>query len=116
MSGVTMRDLDEEQRGAIADLLGRDRLPGRTVQLKVATLVAVLGLGSGDDLRSVVEEIVGPLGDRKADREERRQQRARLWSWCAEQIEGVPLLAATEAVVGLVGPASPDWGARWGRR
>ena len=96
VSGVTMRDLDEAQRGAIADLLGRDRLPGRTVQLKVATLVAVLGLGSGDDLRSVVEEIVGPLGDRKADREERRQQRARLWSWCAEQIEGVPLLAATK--------------------
>jgi uncharacterized protein (TIGR02679 family) len=96
VSGVTVRDLDEEQREAIADLLGRDRLPGRTVELRVATLVAALGLGNGDELRSLVEVIVGPLGDRKADREERRRQRAQLWSWCAEQIEGVPLLAGTE--------------------
>ncbi len=99
VSGVTVRDLDEEQRAAIADLLGRDRLPGRTVELRVAMLVAALGLGNGDELRSLVEEIVGPLGDRKADREERRRQRAQLWSWCAEQIEGVPLLAATERAV-----------------
>jgi uncharacterized protein (TIGR02679 family) len=96
VSGVTVRDLDEEQRGAIADLLGRDRLPGRTVHLRVATLAAALGLGSGDELRSVVEEIVGPLGDRKADREKRRRRRAQLWSWCAEQIDGVPLLTAAE--------------------
>ena len=34
VSGVTMRDLDEAQRGAIADLLGRDRLPGRTVGIE----------------------------------------------------------------------------------
>jgi uncharacterized protein (TIGR02679 family) len=60
----------------------------------VATLVAVLGLRDGDELRSLVEGIVGPLGNRRADREERRRQRAQLWSWCTEQIEGVPLLAA----------------------
>ena len=100
VAGVTVRDLDEEQRGAIADLLGHDRLPGRTVQLRVTTLMAALGLDGGDELRRVVEEIVGPLGDRKADREERRRQRARLWSWCAGQIEGVPLLAATGRVSG----------------
>lgn len=102
VSRVTVRLLDEEQRGAIADLLGRDRLPGRTVQLQVVTLVAALGLGSADELRRVIEEIVGPLGDRKAEREERRRQRARLWSWCAEQIEGVPLLAATEHASGWI--------------
>jgi uncharacterized protein (TIGR02679 family) len=96
VSVVTMRDLDEEQREAIADLLGHDRLPGRRAELRVATLVAALGLGDGDELRGLVEEIVGPLGDRKADREERRRQRAELWSWCAEQIEAVLLLAASQ--------------------
>jgi uncharacterized protein (TIGR02679 family) len=89
---ITLRDLDEEEREAIADLLGRDRLPSRTVQLEVARLAAVLGLHSSEQLRDVVEEIAGPLGDRRADREERRHRRDRLWSWCADQIGGVPLV------------------------
>ncbi|HUD16890.1 MAG TPA: TIGR02679 family protein [Acidimicrobiales bacterium] len=101
VSVVTVRDLDEEQREAIADLLGQDRLPGRRAELRVATLVAVLGLSDGDELRSLVEGIVGPLGNRRADREERRRQRAQLWSWCTEQIEGVPLLALS--------PGAPVW-------
>ncbi len=92
MSAVTVRDLDEEQQGAIADLLGQDRLPGRRAVVRVATLLAVLGLGDDDELRGLVEGIVGPLGNRRADREEQRRQRAQLWSWCTEQIEGVPLL------------------------
>ena len=46
-SAVTVRDLDEEQQGAIADLLGHDRLPGPSGGGKIATLVAVLGLGNG---------------------------------------------------------------------
>lgn len=101
VSAVSVRDLDEEQQGAIADLLGQDRLPGRRVVVRVATLVAVLGLSDGDELRSLVEGIVGPLGNRRADREEQRRQRAELWSWCRELIEGVPLL--------IPGQGAPVW-------
>jgi uncharacterized protein (TIGR02679 family) len=101
VSAITVRDLDEEQQGAIADLLGRDRLPGRTVRLSVTKLVDALGLGDGAELQRLIEEMVGPLGNRKADREERRRRRAQLWEWCAEQVAGVPLLAA--------GGGAPVW-------
>jgi uncharacterized protein (TIGR02679 family) len=94
VSSITVGQLDEEQREAIADLLGRDRLPGRTARLSMPTLIGALGLAGVDELRSVVEGIVGPLGDRKADREEQRRQRAQLWAWCAEQLAAVPLLVA----------------------
>jgi len=51
-----------------------------------------------EDLRTAVEVMTGPLGDRRADRNEQRQLRAQLWSWCAEQAASVPLLAGSEGV------------------
>ena len=93
VSAVTVRDLDEEQQGAIADLLGQDRLPGRerwcgwprwwpSSDWVTATSCAVWSRGS-----SVPSATGGPTG-RSND-----SQRAQLWSWCREQIEGVPLLS-----------------------
>ncbi len=96
---ITVPGLDEDQRASVADLLGRDRFPGRTVRIALVTLLDVLGLHGVDELRTAVEMIAGPLGDRRADRDEQRQRRAQLWSWCAEQAAGVPLLSGSEGVV-----------------
>jgi uncharacterized protein (TIGR02679 family) len=95
---ITVPGLDEDQRASVADLLGRDRLPGRTVRIALVTLLGALGLHGVDELRTAVEMITGPLGDRRADRDEQRQRRAQLWSWCAEQAAGVPLLSGSEGV------------------
>jgi uncharacterized protein (TIGR02679 family) len=95
---ITVRGLDGDQRASVADLLGRDRLPGPTVRIALHTLLAALGLDRVVELRTAVEVITGPLGDRRADRGEERQRRARLWAWCTEQAAGVPLLARSEGV------------------
>ena len=97
---ITVHELDEDQRASVADLLGRDRLPGRTVRIALATLLGALGLHGVAELRAAVEMMTGPLGDRRADRDEQRQRRAQLWSWCAEQAAGVPLLSGSEGVAG----------------
>jgi uncharacterized protein (TIGR02679 family) len=95
---ITVPGLDEDQRASVADLLGHDRLPGRTVRIALATLLGALGLHGVDELRTAVEMMTGPLGDRRADRDKQRQRRAQLWSWCAEQAAGVPLLSGSEGV------------------
>jgi uncharacterized protein (TIGR02679 family) len=95
---ITVRDLDEDQRESVADLLGRDRLPGPTLRMSLRTLLHTLDLSDAEELRRAVEEIAGPLGNRRADRDELHQRRADLWAWCAEQAEAVPLLAGADGV------------------
>lgn len=95
---ITVRDLEDHERESIADLLGLDRLPASTVRLWLRALLDALGLTGAEELRRAVEVIVGPLGDRQAERQALRQRRTNLWTWCAEQIEDVPLLAGTEGV------------------
>jgi uncharacterized protein (TIGR02679 family) len=95
---ITVRGLDDDQRASLADLLGRDRLPGPTVRIAMHTLLGALALTGVEELRKVVEAITGPLGDRRAQRDERRERRTQLWAWCTEQAEGVPLLTCTEGV------------------
>jgi uncharacterized protein (TIGR02679 family) len=95
---ITVHGLDDDQRASVADLLGGDRLPGPTVRIALHTLLGALALTGVEELRKAVEVISGPLGDRRADRDERRQRRAQLWDWCAEQAAGVPLLARSEGM------------------
>jgi uncharacterized protein (TIGR02679 family) len=95
---ITVRDLGDHERESVADLLGRDRLPASTVRLSLDALLEALELTGADELRRAVEAIVGPLGNRQAERDALRQRRTNLWAWCAEQIEDVPLLAGTEGV------------------
>ncbi len=97
---ITVRDLADHERESIADLLGLDRLPTSTVRLSLRALLDALGLSGAEELRQAVEVIVGPLGDRRAERHALRQRRTNLWAWCTEQIEGVPLLAGTKGVAG----------------
>lgn len=95
---ITVHGLDDDQRASVADLLGRDRLPGPTVRMALHTLLGALSLTSGEELRQAVEVIAGPLANRRAERDEQHKRRAQLWAWCAEQAAGVPLLASAEGV------------------
>lgn len=87
--------MGDEHREALADLLGMDRLPGEFAVVSVAELDEVL-LGSvGSSVRDVVSELVGPLGDRAADRRHAADERAALWEWLAghDVIKAQPVLA-----------------------
>ncbi|HKS50057.1 MAG TPA: TIGR02679 family protein [Amycolatopsis sp.] len=81
---VRVGPLDDEQRSAVADLLGLDRLPPRQPVITLARLDEVLREAAGVDTRSVVAELLGPLGDRAADRARSAAERAELWQWLFE--------------------------------
>lgn len=57
--------LDDPGREAVAELLGMVRLPAARVDLSCARIAAVLGVAPGE-LRDVVEQLAGPVGDRAA--------------------------------------------------
>jgi uncharacterized protein (TIGR02679 family) len=81
---VRIGDWDPREREAVADLLGLDRLPQPGRLLSLAELDRALG-GDGDArrLRSVVEQALGPLGDRRASRAGAQADRTALWRWLA---------------------------------
>jgi uncharacterized protein (TIGR02679 family) len=83
VSRVRVGPLSEEQRVAVADLLGLDRLPPATMSVAVAKLDEVLA-ETGDDLREVVTRLVGPLDDRAGRRAAAIEERAALWAWLAD--------------------------------
>jgi uncharacterized protein (TIGR02679 family) len=78
---VRVGPLDEEQREAMADLLGLDRLPGEHLTVALRHLDGVLAQTCGQDTRTVVTELVGPLDNHAARRERDRAERAALWDW-----------------------------------
>lgn len=93
VSRVSVRGLSGEQRDALADLFGSDRLPSPNARITLASLAGALGLDEADDLREAVECLRGPLGNRRAGRETRRQERDAFWVWAAEEAARVPVLA-----------------------
>ncbi|WP_328906890.1 TIGR02679 family protein [Streptomyces sp. NBC_00234] len=92
--------LDEAARSALADLLGLDRLPGPHLTVALARLDEALLDSCGQDTRSVVTGIVGPLGDRAADRAAEAADRAALWEWFATH----PVVRAQPALDAWVSP------------
>lgn len=88
---LTLRELSLAERGALADLLGADRLPESTTRVAVARLSRALGTVEPATLRDAVEELRGPFGDRKAARAARRQARDELWAWLASRASQLPL-------------------------
>jgi uncharacterized protein (TIGR02679 family) len=99
VSRVRVGPLDEQQREAIADLLGLDRLPGQHLTVAVGHLDAVLAEICGRDARTVVTELVGPLDNHAARREHDRAERAALWDW----LRAHELTTAQPALAGWVG-------------
>jgi uncharacterized protein (TIGR02679 family) len=97
---VRVGPLSPEQRVALADLLGLDRLPGEAPTVPVERLdVVLLQSPAGLDSRGVVEAIGGPLRDRTAERRADEATREELWTWVAEH----PVVRADPALSPWVG-------------
>ncbi|MGW0811287.1 TIGR02679 family protein [Nonomuraea sp. NPDC002799] len=94
VSRVKVSGLEPGEQAAIADLLGLDRYPGPSITLDVARLEGVLG---GLDVRTVTEQIIGPLDDRRRRRAELRLEREALLDWFTAH----PVVAAQPALLVL---------------
>ncbi|MGH9180086.1 MAG: TIGR02679 family protein [Acidimicrobiales bacterium] len=99
---LTLRDLQLTERLILADLFGRDRMPDPTARVRVSQLIGALGLDSVEALRAAVEELRGPLPDRRAERQAHRSARDELWSWLEAEALSVPLF-------GRIPGAVPAW-------
>lgn len=88
---LTLRGLTAEQRTALADLLGTPRLPSATIRLSLDRLRGALALTDGSQLRAAIEQLRGPLLDRRAIREAERADREALWSWLTEEVDDLEL-------------------------
>ncbi|HEX5267428.1 MAG TPA: TIGR02679 family protein [Acidimicrobiales bacterium] len=82
---LALSGLPDSTRQALADLLGSDRLPAARRRLPVERLLTALGIGTTDELRTVVEGLRGPLPDRRAARSQDRADRDALWTWLAQR-------------------------------
>lgn len=98
VSRVTVKGLDDDQRAALADLLGMDRYPPSTVTLALVRLDTVLRELTGADTRTVTEAICGPIGDRAGDRRQRERERSALWEW----LERHPVVISEPALGGWI--------------
>ncbi|WP_083894629.1 TIGR02679 family protein [Nocardia tenerifensis] len=81
---VRVGPLTTEQRSAIADLMGAARLPGEYATIGITELDAVLDEITGCTAYDVVTRLIGPIGDRAAERRSAAQQRNSLWSWLSQ--------------------------------
>lgn len=94
MQRVRVGPLSVEQQGAIADLFGAVRLPGEHTTVALADLDAVLNDVIGCTTYEVVEQLVGPIGDRAAERRSAAAKRNHLWAWLSghEVVHAQPAL------------------------
>jgi uncharacterized protein (TIGR02679 family) len=88
---VTLRDVPEATLRAVADLLGADRVPRSNPKVRVERLAAALRLGSPEEVRSLIEELRGPIPDRRAARLSERAAREALWSWLSLEASALRL-------------------------
>lgn len=103
VSRIRLGPLTEEQRTALADLLGLDRLPPESTTVSVTELDQILEGTVGEGLHQVVTRLVGPIDDRAGRRAAASAERAALWAW----LERHPVVAGQ--------PALLEWAA-WVRR
>ncbi|MFI6085043.1 TIGR02679 family protein [Streptomyces sp. NPDC051217] len=97
VSRVRIGPLDDDEREALADLLGLDRLPDTRPFVPLARLEKAVTEACGRSVRELLTDIVGPLGNRAAQRQRHDDERAGLWVW----------LETHETV--LSQPALADW-------
>jgi uncharacterized protein (TIGR02679 family) len=109
VSRVRLAGLEPDQRAALADLLGLDRLPEADTSVSVRALDEVLRSATGLTARDVVELVVGPPENRAAARVAARSAREELWAWVATHpvLRAEPALAGWAAGIRLV-DGSPE--------
>lgn len=95
VSRVRVGPLDSDEQAALADLLGLPRLPGEYANVTLSRLDGVLRDAVGDGVRTLVEQLVGPLADHAGDRRRAAEERDRLWGWLERHpvVEAQPALA-----------------------
>lgn len=81
VSRVKVGPLNAAQRTAIADLFGSARMPGEYWMVSLAQVDTVLLDVTGCDAYTVVEHLVGSIGNRSAERAAATAERNRLWEW-----------------------------------
>jgi uncharacterized protein (TIGR02679 family) len=94
VTSVRVGPLTAEEQGALADLLGLDRLPGEYYQLPISRLDAVLAEITGRPAGPLVVALLGPLDDRAGRRTRAEAERTELWRWLAGHpvVRGQPAL------------------------
>jgi uncharacterized protein (TIGR02679 family) len=98
VSTVRVGPLADDEREALADLLGLAKLPGEYATVSITKLDEVL---EPLDVRTVVTQLLGPLDDRAARRAQAAAERADLWHWLENHdvITAQPALAEWAAQV-----------------
>ncbi|HEX3130874.1 MAG TPA: TIGR02679 family protein [Thermoanaerobaculia bacterium] len=92
---VRLEGLEEDERRALADLLGLPTLPGEELRIRLDRLDRALRESRfGIDLRAAMEILDGPLRDLPGEREQERLRWASLW----ETAEAHPVLAVWPAL------------------
>ena len=101
---VTLRELTEEERRALADLLGADRLPPPTCNVSVSRVTANLGVEL-DDLKDALRELRGTWGNRAAERAAKLRERQNVWAWITSEAQrlGAPGMLDRLKARGIVG-------------
>jgi uncharacterized protein (TIGR02679 family) len=97
---VRVTGLTDPGRVALADLLGLDRLPGPDVDVTLGRLEQAVRAVSGRELHDLVTQLVGPVENRAARREDHDRRRAEVWTW----LERHPVVRAE--------PSLADWAAQ----
>ncbi|MEW6155224.1 MAG: TIGR02679 family protein [Actinomycetota bacterium] len=105
VTSVTLRGLGADERAALADLLGRDRLVAATCRVRVEEVAVALGVDGPDGVARVVAGLRGPIGDRAAARQAERAERDALWHWLERAAAdlGAPAWAAAVRAAGVPG-------------
>lgn len=105
VAAVTLRNLDERQRAAVADLLGQARLVAPTCRVRLADVGAALGLAGHSELRAVVTRLRGPIVSRAEARRRQETEREALWAWLDTEARA---LGATGWAAGLRASGVPS--------
>src|SRR5690625_983024 len=85
VASINLRGLSEEQRHAVADLLGSDRLPHADTRMPLPRLREAI---EPLDLETVLTELVGPVGNTRLAQQRVEEERLALWDW----LEAHPML------------------------
>ena len=90
-TAVTLRLLTQEQRSALADLMGSPYLPPATTRIRVEQLCATVDVPDAGALRVVVETLRGPIPDRRSARDGSSARMRSLWLAAARRRSRCPL-------------------------
>ncbi|MDP9829017.1 uncharacterized protein (TIGR02679 family) [Kineosporia succinea] len=78
----------------MADLLGLPRLPAVGATLSLARIADAVREIDGGEIAETLERVIGPIGDRRAERSLAQNERRALWTWLREspQVQAEPAL------------------------